>query len=268
MSRPFPPAEIASEVWRASRLEGSVRALILDVDGTLAPIAPTPDRARVPPDTLRSLSRLVARRWRIAVVSGRAASDAARLVPIEGVAIFGCHGAEGPGASALDPSEAATVSSQLRTLGRRALRLMLPFPQVRLELKPYGLAFHDRALSARSFLYWRDRLTEWLRQEDLSGLEVIPGRRVVELRPAGVSKRAVVEGWAPLGGSQRCDDSLVVAGDDRTDEEMFLALGPRGLSIRVGSSAEATHARRRVANPAAFAAFLSRLAVLDERGGP
>src|SRR4051812_38986485 len=83
------------------RLSGSPLVLFLDIDGTLAPIAPRPEYALIPPETrdaLRSLVRLPG--VHVAVVSGRSAADAARLVSMDEVWIIGNHGFElaAPGA--------------------------------------------------------------------------------------------------------------------------------------------------------------------------
>src|SRR5262245_21136892 len=69
-------------------------AIVLDVDGTLAPIAPTPELAFVPDEVKDELRRLVGRYLLVACVSGRAGSDAARLVGVEGIRYIGNHGLE------------------------------------------------------------------------------------------------------------------------------------------------------------------------------
>src|SRR4030095_15434035 len=67
---------------------------IFDVDGTLAPIAPTPDAARVPEDTRRALRRLPRRADTIVgFVSGRPLAQLERLVGRTGVWLAGLHGA-------------------------------------------------------------------------------------------------------------------------------------------------------------------------------
>ena len=57
-------------------------ALVLDVDGTLAPIAPRPELAAVPEPTRAELARLAGRYLLVACVSGRSGEDARRLVEI------------------------------------------------------------------------------------------------------------------------------------------------------------------------------------------
>ena len=75
-------------------------AIILDVDGTLAPIVVRPELAQVPPGTRRELERLVGRYLLVACVSGRTGADAERVVGVPGIRYVGNHGLElAPGAS-------------------------------------------------------------------------------------------------------------------------------------------------------------------------
>jgi trehalose-phosphatase len=69
-------------------------AVLLDVDGTLAPIVAHPDLSAVPPETLAVIAALVERYALVGCVSGRRAVDAARLVPVPGVHFAGNHGLE------------------------------------------------------------------------------------------------------------------------------------------------------------------------------
>ena len=85
--------------------------------------------------------------------------------------------------------------------------------------------------------------------------EILEGKRVIEVRPRGATKAAVVQQLL----SRRAPPALIVAfGDDRTDEEMFAGLPRSGISIHVGPGASlATH---RLRHPAAVRAFLDAIA--------
>src|SRR5664280_3302596 len=75
-------------------------ALLLDVDGTLAPIVPRPDDARVPDETRSLLRELAARYALVACVSGRSCAEARRIVGVEELVYVGTHGLElAPGAA-------------------------------------------------------------------------------------------------------------------------------------------------------------------------
>ena len=69
-------------------------AVLLDVDGTLAPIAARPELARVPDATRAELARLVDRYALVACISGRTSGDAEALVGVDGIRYVGVHGLE------------------------------------------------------------------------------------------------------------------------------------------------------------------------------
>ncbi len=253
------PRRLAEGVAEASREPGAARTLLLDVDGTLAPIVATPERARVPGETLEALAALLRAGWRIALVSGRPAAEVRRLVPVRGVRVFGSHGLEGSWTGARSSGVPAALRRLLDDLEREGRRLAADFPGASVERKPAGLAFHDRALRGGALRSFRARLAEWLDERDLEGLERVAGKRVLELRPAGSGKGRVVR-TLPRTRRRRRDASLVAIGDDRTDEDMFGELGERGLSIRVGRSLRGSMAQERLASVAAVREFLAALA--------
>src|SRR5262249_41499767 len=69
-------------------------AILLDVDGTLAPIVAHPGDAHVPEETRVEVARLAGRYGLVACISGRPGVDAARLVGVDGVRYVGEHGLE------------------------------------------------------------------------------------------------------------------------------------------------------------------------------
>jgi len=253
--------ELAAEVARAAALPGAARILLLDVDGTLAPITLTPEAARVLPDSIVAIARLCSSGWTVALVSGRPALQVRSMVPLDGPLVFGSHGLEAPGADSdsphrLDPA----LLERVERLCSGGEALAARFPGSRLERKPAGVAFHDRLVSDEHLAAWRESLETWLGRQDLRGLETLEGRRVLEVRPEGAHKGAVVLRLAREHGVKRADGSFVAVGDDRTDEDMFVAIGQLGLSVRVGPAGVATAADRRLATPASVARFLSLLA--------
>ncbi len=252
--------ELASRVARAARRPGARRTLLLDLDGTLAPIARTPSQATVPPKTLEALRRLVKQGWTVAIVSGRPATEARRMVPVQGAKIFGGHGLEGtwsrPGSRRLNPD----LRRRLAELARAARRLSSGTPGLLVEHKPTGLALHDRLLPRGRRASWHRRLDEWLERQDLRGLERIDGKCVTELRPAGAHKGQVVATLPARRDAPVPDASLVGMGDDRTDEDLFRALRGRGLAVRVGRPGVRSAARWRLTSPAAVQRFLAELA--------
>src|SRR5918997_1361565 len=102
------------------RLSGSPLIVMLDVDGTLAPITSRPEEAAVPPETKRVIAALASRPGvHVALVSGRAAAVARRMVGVSNAWVIGNHGYEtvGPdGETVIDPR----VATYRPVVGRAA----------------------------------------------------------------------------------------------------------------------------------------------------
>ena len=258
-----PEEELARRVLRAAGRPGALKALLLDVDGTLAPIAPTPEEAAVPDATLEAVRALVGQGWTVALVSGRPSAEVRSMVPIQGVKIFGSHGLQGSWSRNASGALSPALRRKLAGLAREAERLAEGFPGVLVERKHAGVALHDRKLTAGRRGTWHRRVAEWLKGADLQGLELLSGRRVLELRPVGVHKGRVAETMPGFRGGTPRDDSLIVIGDDRTDEDLFRAVGRSGMTIRVGRAGKQTHAAHRLASPLAVGRFLRALALAE-----
>ena len=191
-------------------------ALILDIDGTLAPIVPRPELAVVPEPTRVELARLAAHYLLVACVSGRAGEDARRLVGVEGIAYVGNHGLE------LEP-RAEEFAPQIARF-RDSVR----WPA---EDKRLSLAYHYREAEDEDAA--RVELDEVARRAETAGLVPRWGRKVLEIRPPveadkGTAVRALLaSAGARLG---------LYAGDDTTDLDAFRGLAEAGLdhAVRVG----------------------------------
>src|ERR687889_542526 len=69
-------------------------AVLTDIDGTLAPIVPTPDMSEVSRELKDLLRRLSEQYLLVAGISGRKSEEALDLIGLEGVVYFGNHGFE------------------------------------------------------------------------------------------------------------------------------------------------------------------------------
>ncbi len=188
-------------------------AILLDVDGTLAPIVEQPEDARVPEETRQELARLASRYALVACVTGRASADADRLVGVPGVAVVGEHGLE------LAP-DAAAWSDRIATFAAG-----VDWPA---ERKPLSVSFHFRRAqdeaAARAYL---TRVEEAARAE---GLVPRWGRMVLEVRPPVEAHK----GTAVVALVQRANVSRALyAGDDTTDLDAFAGLDGLELGVRV-----------------------------------
>jgi len=225
----------------------------LDVDGVLAPIVPYAGDAVLTPGVLDALSALShhAEVAAVAVVSGRTVTDLARFTFAETIAVVGTHGLERRGAAPLDLSEDE----------RRRLEHLVTIATAAagnagngawVEHKPAGVVLHVREAPAATSAAVVAELHRMA--SHLEGTHVKRGHDVVELLARATSKATAVESLRVEADAA----SVVYVGDDLTDEEVFVALGADGCSIRVGPGP--TAARHRLADPPEVLTFLHALA--------
>lgn len=220
--------------------------LAFDFDGTLAPIAGHPEKARMPGRTRRLLARL-ARLYPCAVISGRARHDLVRRMrDIPMVAVAGSHGAESNESSGEGPPP------RVRAWARRIRHRLRHLKGVRLEVKPRGVAIHYRKATEKAAA----------RATILSVVEAFPetrhirGKDVVEVVPLLAPHKG--HALAALRRRLKPQATLYV-GDDVTDEDAFSCDGPGGLvAVRVGGGA-ATAARFRLDEQAEVEMLLQAL---------
>jgi trehalose 6-phosphate phosphatase len=201
--------------WRED--PGSV-AIMTDIDGTLAPIVPTPDMAQVPEELRDLLGRLNERYLLVAGISGRKTEDARDLVGLDGLVYFGNHGFEilRDGEVEVIP-EALPYLEKVEELERRT----------REELAPLGAFVEEKGITAS--VHYRNVLPEVgersvrfvEREGERLGLRITVGRGVVEARPPiradkGTAARRLVGEYGPK--------RAMFIGDDTTDLDAFREL--------------------------------------------
>jgi trehalose 6-phosphate synthase/phosphatase len=243
-----PPLDVAERFREAPRL-----ALILDYDGTLVPLAPLPHLA--PPDAeILGLLRDLASRpsTRVHVASGRRREDLERWLGALALDLHAEHGAWYRPAGAVWCSVPLPPDTWKSGVRRLLADLTRRTPGSLIEEKTAAVAWHYRTvepeLAAARLRELDGSLAEALREHDL---EALRGAKVIEVRPRGVSKALV----AARALSPGPDEAAVIAvGDDRTDEDLFAALPPTALTIRVGDGA--SRAAFRLPDPAAVRRFL------------
>ena len=209
-------------------------AVLTDIDGTLAPIVPTPDLSEVPKE-LRELLRRLSRRCRVvAGISGRAAEEAFKLVGLEEMVYYGNHGFEVLRGSEVEViPEATPYRAAIEELEEKA----------REELGPLGAFIEEKGITAS--IHYRnvssevgERCKAFVKREgERLGLRITVGRGVVEARPPvradkGTSVRRLIEEYSP--------ERALFIGDDTTDLDAFReleALREEGMlveTLRVG----------------------------------
>ncbi len=183
-------------------------AILLDIDGTLAPIVENAADARVPEST-RQLLIEVARRYAVvACVSGRRASESRAMVSIGSISYLGSHGVEllraGWTQPVLDPA-VEDYARRIHEFGREADTPDLRRRRVRLEDKGAIVAFHWRGAPDEEAA--RAAIDAIAARAQEAGLHTHWGRKVLEVRPpVRIDKGAGIT-LVPRG--VRCEDRHV-----------------------------------------------------------
>jgi trehalose 6-phosphate phosphatase len=235
---------LLSEALAPLRADPSRAAVLLDIDGTLAPIVQIAAEAHVPEPT-RQLLIKVARRYAIvACVSGRRASEARAMVSIGTISYIGSHGAEllraGWTEAVLDPS-LQDWTRRIGEFGREADTSDLRRRRIRIEDKGGIVAFHWRGAPDEDAA--KAAIDALAARAESAGLRTHWGRKVLEVRPpVRIDKGAGIISF--LGDLDVELDAILYVGDDTTDLDAFRALdqlvadGRAARAVRVGVGSE------------------------------
>jgi len=218
----------------------------LDYDGTLAPIVDDPAAATPHPEVPALLRELDAR-FPVWIVTGRDLRALSSFLD-QPLPAIGLHGAQegiiGKDVRHLMPDAAADALRRLR-------RSVPSLDGLRIEQKDRAFAVHYRDADEEEA---RRRLSAWLdAMPEL--LDAIWGKKVVELRPEGLTKGTAVRRIA----DEHPDRTPVYLGDDTTDEDAFEALHAldrEAVTVRIGD--EDTRADYRLAGPDEVVEYLAR----------
>jgi trehalose 6-phosphate phosphatase len=246
---------------RLQAVAGAPRLLVaLDFDGTLAPVVDEPAKARALPEARAAVDRLSRLPGtRVALVSGRSLASLEEVSGVgDEVLLVGSHGIElrldePDDVIALDEEERAAMRTLSDVLGQVADSL----ETVWLEPKPAGFALHTRLAGGhRSRVAHLVAMSE--AQAEIEDLKVRLGKDVIEFSVRSTTKGEAVEHLRRYTHA----DAVLYAGDDVTDEDAFVALGPDDLGLKSGPGD--TAADFRVDGPEDVAHVLTLLAALRE----
>lgn len=198
--------------------------MMIDYDGTLAPIVADPEMAQLDDATRRVLdemSRLPD--TLVAVVSGRRRADLVEFLDVPGLLLIGGHGAETGEPVELDDADRVTLDGVVTELERIAQLGDGAF----VEVKPTSAVLHVRQVKAGG-----DRLKALALDGPgrIPGVRILPGKEVVEISVSRIDKGTAVRELR----ARHPEGIACYIGDDVTDEDAFSALDPPDIGIKVG----------------------------------
>lgn len=271
MTAPQPTTEVGTASLREILQQPERTLLALDFDGTLAPIIDDPERAVADPAAVAALAEVGALMGTVAVITGRPARTAVRLgrfvgrVGLESMVVLGQYGVERWDSAEnryTIPPEPAAVTAAADELP--AILRSLGLEEARIEHKGRAVGVHTRELPDPSAAF--SHLLRPLRElAERHGLQLEPGRHVLEIRAAGTDKGAALRQLVSEVGARH----VVFGGDDLGDLPAFAAVeqlrseGVSGLLLCSASAEEdALRARADVVvdGPPGVAAWLRDLA--------
>jgi trehalose 6-phosphate phosphatase len=230
-------------------------AILLDIDGTILDLAPSPQQVQVPADLRQTLERLhELTGGALALVSGRPLTNIDLIFAPLKLAAIGGHGAE---CRAAPQAQASSRTQSLDAdLKRKLAAACALAPGVIAEDKGYSFALHYRLAPDQAEAV-RAAVAAICAEAKVGAIEILLGKSVVEIKAAGVSKaNAVRDLMAVTPFAKR---KPIFIGDDITDEPVFAVIAEfGGLGFSVGHVAATVNGR--FATPQSVRRWLARLA--------
>lgn len=232
------------EALAALRADPARAGILLDIDGTLAPIVRHADDAHVPEPTRAQLIAVAKRYGVVGCISGRQAQVARRIVALGTIAYVGNHGSEllppGGGEVEIDP-EIAEHEPAVRRFAADAYTPELQRLRVRTEDKQAIAGFHWRGAPDEAAA--EEAIRAVAERAEAEGLYIHWGRKVLEVRPPVAIDKG--RGVRRLVAGRGLAAALYV-GDDQTDVDAFGGLhalvdeGELGTAVCVGVRSDET----------------------------
>ncbi|QGG48528.1 trehalose-phosphatase [Heliorestis convoluta] len=257
------PLQSAQQLWAQLVIQAEEPLLLLlDYDGTLVPIQDKPDLARPSAPLYESLITLSKQQnLIIAIVSGRDIRELKSFLAIEGIYYVGGHGAE---MEDLHGNRYNFVNQRIEwieSLAEIACQCIGSHEGFLLERKKTSFAFHYRlacpSIASVVLEQYRKKIQRIL---EIEKLEMVEGKKVIEVRPAYINK-----GTAVLQLMDRYSQHRpLYMGDDKTDEDAFKAIAGYGFTsstVLISENPKPSYAFYRMRNSQEVVQFLQILSM-------
>ena len=207
--------------------------LFLDYDGTLTPIAESPDKAIISMamhNIIIKLNELMP----VAVVTGRSISNINNILNIKNIICAGNHGAEiWDGKKLVSGEQFAEARKDLAWIVAELNETLTPIKGVIIEDKGITASVHYRMVSQEDLCKMINRFWS-IADSYKKTFAITSGKKVFEVRPHDIWNKGDAVKWI----WDRFDKNRipVYIGDDQTDEDAFKAIKGKGIGISIGKS--------------------------------
>lgn len=233
------------------------RLFLLDYDGTLADLKPTPEEAKPTAEILDTLTQLAAdNKNTVVIISGRKHQELDAWLGQLPLAFAAEHGL-----LYKDLGHDWRYAQDIDTTWKSTIRPLMEIyteslPGSFIEEKTNALVWHwrnaaNQTLAEASGAELLAKLQPYGKQ---LGLRIMPGSCIVEVQAQGVDKGKAAKRWL----AHKTWDFILAAGDDTTDEDLFAALPPHALAIKIGNGN--SRARLRMAKPSTLRKLIGDIA--------
>ncbi|MFW5756088.1 MAG: trehalose-phosphatase [Tangfeifania sp.] len=240
--------------------------LFLDYDGTLTPIVKRPEDALIS-DSMRSVLKKCAAKFKVAVVSGRDMDDLKSKVQVDKLIFAGSHGfrISGPDGLYKEHEKADVILPRLSDIEEELYQILPQIDKgIQIDRKRYAVAVHYRNANEDNIPVIKQKVDEILKENpDFKKGE---GKKILEIKPNvdWHKGKAVLWIMKKLGVDDTNKFVPIYIGDDVTDEDAFRSISEFGVGILVGTHGQETAAKYRLDDVPDVQSFLNRLAGLAD----
>jgi len=215
--------------------------LFFDYDGTLTPIAKTPQQAVISEKVKELLKRLSRKpNLALAIISGRQLKDIKNIVGLKDIIYAGNHGLEIEGPKIKFESQVSPgLKSAIRDIYENMVRGFSKIKGVLIEDKGLSVSVHYRLVDAKDTPEFLSIFSE-ITQPFTAGkkIKIDAGKKVYEIKPLVAWDKAKTVLWLLARQQFLAEEDRVFPvyfGDDLADEEVFRVLKNKGLTVFVGA---------------------------------
>lgn len=245
------------EPWVFSKEE---KLILLDFDGTLVPIADSPEEVKLNKKT-REILKILSRQsiYHLAIISGRPLKELYSHIRLKNVLYAGNHGLEIKGSNFYLPPQAQKarqLRKYIKFLSRKLKMAFSCYPGVVVEDKGFSLSLHFRKLLKGQGTLFRQLVKFYQKKYKHNSLVWVTGKKVWEIYPNDYwCKGDMVLHLLKMFPKA----SPIAIGDDKSDHSMFRAINGHGLAIHVGRRPRFSGAGYYLESPYDVRVFLQKL---------